>query len=173
MKRVAIVFFSLLLLYSFISQAQALTCIPGLPWGMPTHHTTVQSSSSWIFSSVVLSNDSLVFTQTYIGSGSSIGSLSIASVGANLTLDQLSLSGQTSFAAAGNGSSTIVLSGYGQEPGSVMQDNATLVYSYTSRTDILTMHPLLNGMKNGIHLTKLQYKIRYEFAVLLRKLRIV
>lgn len=137
----------LLALFSLIASASA-TPIAWSPY-LPIHlssETTLQTSQTLYFGSFAFGDTSLLLNNVYMGAGNSIYALNVSSISANLTLNQLSSTSETSLTASGSGVAPITLQGFGKAPDSVMTTwNTTVPYYYSSSNDTLIMNPTLSG----------------------------
>lgn len=136
----------ILVIFTALSTASAITWSPNLPFALSSYNTTVQSSQYWYFASFSLNGENLTFYNTQVN-GAPLFAFSIGSTLANITFNQLSASGETRFTANSNG--TITLTGFGQTPENVAYTNnyvignSTLTYTYTSSNDTLNINPTL------------------------------
>jgi hypothetical protein len=106
--------------------------------------TWLQSSQTLYLDSFSFGSESVLLNNVYINSGQSIRTLNFSSSYANVTLNRLSLSGETSLTVEGNGTTPIYLVGFGQSPTSVLSvANASVPYFYSSSNDTLLLNPTI------------------------------
>lgn len=131
--------------------ASAISWSEGIPFELTAYGSTVACDSAWTFDAMVLNSSFLSFFNTSIGSGSQLSNFTVSVVGANLTMRQLSLN-ETYFLVSAAGNYSIVMSGFGAEPSSVLigqsgEAGAALAYSYLVANDTIIINSALNGSK--------------------------
>ena len=108
----------------------------------PTYNNTLQGSGTLSFTSFSFANNSLLFTDMFMGAGTPVLSLNVSNSNANLTWNQLSSVGMNDLTVNGSGLIVVKLVGYGQAPDSVsLVGNVSVPWNYDSVTDTLSVSP--------------------------------